>query len=345
MFPNYPGMRRNENKPKPKPYIPASSPYHPNNTAYTPYVPPAPAHSPPRPNYPAAHNNTPRPQHQQQYQQQHSNGGPPPPLSQLSAWFEYYDRDRSGSLDKEELISALIQTTGATHAHEAQSIRDTVYNTFAIFDGDRSGGISKREFCQRDGLGEILLATIKRTPPAVVPPPAAAAVGGGAGGGSHWRCTFCEFLNNGGMSSCVMCGERRDVASAPVAPAVAVPQSAPYNSYSAPPATNPVHQQHTEQYHHAPAPVPPKAKEVRTVRAPVPPGVEPGKKIKVMVDKHVVKIYIPDRSQWVYPPNGAAPYFEFQVQIPCDDDQPPATGKQQQQQQHPHQQQADLTPG
>jgi hypothetical protein len=79
---------------------------------------------------------------------------PPPSLQELSRWFDYYDVDRSGSLDREEVVNALLQTTG--NYAGMQSLRETVYGVWLNFDRDHSGGIDKREFMMPGGLGESL---------------------------------------------------------------------------------------------------------------------------------------------------------------------------------------------
>jgi len=80
-------------------------------------------------------------------------------LSNLDAWFNHFDRDQSGHLDKEETVSAVAQTYGA-HGKllDISSLRQSVYSTWAVFDTDNSGSINRREFMSSGGLGESLQA-------------------------------------------------------------------------------------------------------------------------------------------------------------------------------------------
>lgn len=80
--------------------------------------------------------------------------------SNLREWFNYWDEDGSGELDREEVIRALIKTLGAGQHYERQAmIREAVNGVWAIFDTDGSGEIDVEEFLQVDGLGQTLIAT------------------------------------------------------------------------------------------------------------------------------------------------------------------------------------------
>ena len=100
----------------------------------------------------------PQPGNPQYQTQQHAlpqSLGPPPPLSDLHRWFDYFDHDRSGGLDQEEVISGLIQT----HPNlKSQIVREQVYAVWSSFDSDGNGTVDRREFCQQGGLGEALLS-------------------------------------------------------------------------------------------------------------------------------------------------------------------------------------------
>jgi len=82
----------------------------------------------------------------------------------LSLWFDYWDEDKSGSLDKWEVTRALAKTF--THHYSGESIqssrafRETIDALWCIFDYDGNGTIDINEFCQPDGLGESICASL-----------------------------------------------------------------------------------------------------------------------------------------------------------------------------------------
>ncbi|KAH9261377.1 hypothetical protein BASA81_000009 [Batrachochytrium salamandrivorans] len=80
----------------------------------------------------------------------------------MRQWFEYWDQDGNGSLDKDEVIRALIKTFSlSSDLYKVNELRDTVNNIWGAFDFDGSGEISQQEFVQREvGLGESLVASL-----------------------------------------------------------------------------------------------------------------------------------------------------------------------------------------
>ena len=77
-----------------------------------------------------------------------------------AAWFDFWDEDRSGELDKEEVVRALLKTFGLTSDQsQVASMRSTVHAIWPIFDADGSGSIDRAEFVQPDGLADTVLAT------------------------------------------------------------------------------------------------------------------------------------------------------------------------------------------
>jgi len=72
--------------------------------------------------------------------------------------FDHFDVDRGGSLSQEEVIRGLFSTFHVTTASEQQSIRDSIFNTWCLFDMDNSGSIDKKEFLMAGGMAESLIA-------------------------------------------------------------------------------------------------------------------------------------------------------------------------------------------
>mmetsp|Transcript_62594 Transcript_62594/g.86036 ORF Transcript_62594/g.86036 Transcript_62594/m.86036 type:complete len:195 (-) Transcript_62594:561-1145(-) len=77
-----------------------------------------------------------------------------------SAWFDFFDEDRSSELSIEEVTRALIKThnTGTSVA-DVEGMRDLVANIWFIFDDDGSGTISRAEFLRGDGLADSVIAS------------------------------------------------------------------------------------------------------------------------------------------------------------------------------------------
>jgi len=94
---------------------------------------------------------------------------PPPKMSlkNLKIWFEYWDEDGSKSLDKEEIVRALIKTFCVTQdVSKVNEMRQIVEAVWGAFDFDGSGSITLDEFITpRDGLGESLVASFAFTNP------------------------------------------------------------------------------------------------------------------------------------------------------------------------------------
>merc|ERR1719461_2618003 len=83
--------------------------------------------------------------------------GPPPPLASgqpfLSTWFDHFDRDRNGTLDREEIINGLQHTLAQKgNQTNPQVLRDTVYSVWPMFDRDGNGVIDRFEFCVSGGV-------------------------------------------------------------------------------------------------------------------------------------------------------------------------------------------------
>jgi Ca2+-binding EF-hand superfamily protein len=74
-------------------------------------------------------------------------------------WFQYWDEDHSGSLDKGEVRRALIKTLRLFHV-SVESVTEILEAIWPIFDHDMSGTISMTEFSARDGLADTIISTL-----------------------------------------------------------------------------------------------------------------------------------------------------------------------------------------
>jgi len=81
-----------------------------------------------------------------------------------SAWYDFFDEDHSGSLEREEVVRALIKTLGlSTNQAKVAEMRGTVQAIWPIFDTDGSGSIERGEFLRpNEGLADTILATLGR---------------------------------------------------------------------------------------------------------------------------------------------------------------------------------------
>lgn len=89
----------------------------------------------------------------------------PPALSAgtKEAWFHFWDVDRSNSLEREEVVRALIKTFKLSEdLNSVSQMREILDATWCIFDSDGSGSVEMNEFCMRDGLGDTVMATQQR---------------------------------------------------------------------------------------------------------------------------------------------------------------------------------------
>ena len=83
-------------------------------------------------------------------------------LTDRDAWFEFWDTDCSGALDKEEVVRALLKTLQLTSdpARVAQ-MRSTLDAIWGLFDEDGSETVDRQEFLKpNDGLADTIIATI-----------------------------------------------------------------------------------------------------------------------------------------------------------------------------------------
>jgi len=82
--------------------------------------------------------------------------------SSKEAWFQYWDEDNSLSLEKEELVRALVHTFElGQHYDRLQAMRETIDMMWPMFDTDGSGSIEMDEFvAEPDGLANTIIANL-----------------------------------------------------------------------------------------------------------------------------------------------------------------------------------------
>ena len=74
-------------------------------------------------------------------------------------WFHFWDQNNSNSLEKSEIIRALIKTF-RLDGRETTNIADIIDNIWVLFDTDGSGSIEIDEFVAPDNLADTILAQL-----------------------------------------------------------------------------------------------------------------------------------------------------------------------------------------
>eukprot|EP00658_Telonema_sp_P-2_P047664 TRINITY_DN3626_c0_g1_i2.p1 TRINITY_DN3626_c0_g1~~TRINITY_DN3626_c0_g1_i2.p1 ORF type:complete len:262 (-),score=63.01 TRINITY_DN3626_c0_g1_i2:368-1153(-) len=76
-------------------------------------------------------------------------------------WFAFWDEDHSQSLEKEEIVRALVHTfqLGKDYV-KLQSLKGTIDAIWPMFDADGSGSIEMCEFLGAEGLANTIIATM-----------------------------------------------------------------------------------------------------------------------------------------------------------------------------------------
>jgi hypothetical protein len=93
----------------------------------------------------------------------HGGRGPIPDIrSDKSGWFTYWDEDGNGSLDKEEVVRALLKTLRlGSEPSKVTALRGTVDAIWPVFDSDGSGAIDRSELLlPGEGLADTIIATM-----------------------------------------------------------------------------------------------------------------------------------------------------------------------------------------
>jgi len=86
-----------------------------------------------------------------------------PNLKDTESFFAFWDEDGSGELEKEEVVRAIVKTYHLEFKNFSRvaAVRGVVEAVWGLFDHDGNGGVSRKEYCARDGLGDTLAAQLK----------------------------------------------------------------------------------------------------------------------------------------------------------------------------------------
>jgi Ca2+-binding EF-hand superfamily protein len=85
---------------------------------------------------------------------------PPPNIKQnASAWFQYWDEDGNESLDRGEIVRALMKTF-RLDGRRTDDVAQVVHALWPLFDLDLNGNISFPEFISADGLADSIVAQL-----------------------------------------------------------------------------------------------------------------------------------------------------------------------------------------
>ena len=83
---------------------------------------------------------------------------------EVEAWFEFWDRDGSGSLERREVLVGLLTSCGCDPSDAdpdptglAFAIRRIVASVYPMFDRDGDGSLSKFEFMSKGGFAQQVL--------------------------------------------------------------------------------------------------------------------------------------------------------------------------------------------
>jgi len=91
--------------------------------------------------------------------------GPIPDLSSLdqkAAWFDYFDRDGNGVLDKSEIARGLLKTFGSLMKKKncRKLIRNLLDVTWVVTVGQNKTTITASEFVESDGIADTICGTV-----------------------------------------------------------------------------------------------------------------------------------------------------------------------------------------
>jgi len=224
---------------------------------------------------------------------------PPPSLSNKSAWFDYYDRDYSGKLSRDEIIRGAVETLSVPYGSKKYNdISNTIHSVWVVFDTDRSGSIERHEFCGPGGFGESLqqaMMTMNNSQSTTTTQQSKkkvrVGIPSGYGPGKQ------VMVPSGGKTEIVTIPDRSEWIYLNTGQAtfdIEIPTSSHYSAV----------QQQAK---------PPPTTMTKTVRVGIPKGSNPGSKVNVPTSDGKTNIVtIPDRSKWIYL-NTGQPAFDIQV--------------------------------
>jgi hypothetical protein len=89
--------------------------------------------------------------------------------AQKEAWYHHWDKDNNNSLDKEEVVRAIVKTfdLSSDDLPTIQNVRNYLEGVWCIWDEDGNNVIDCEEFMQEEdedhsgGLGDTLIASLK----------------------------------------------------------------------------------------------------------------------------------------------------------------------------------------
>mmetsp|Transcript_19966 Transcript_19966/g.28405 ORF Transcript_19966/g.28405 Transcript_19966/m.28405 type:complete len:270 (+) Transcript_19966:121-930(+) len=228
-----------------------------------------------------------------------SYGGSPPPLSDLNSWFDYYDRDRSGFLTKDEVTKALIETFGIKSV-PSFVVKQAVSKVWKNFDRNKDGRIDRYEFTKVGGVGSKLLSMLSQQqgtsqnlhssmPPQQQPYAPMAT--------QHHQSQFHSSMPPQQQPYAPMAAQNHQQfgMSNSMPPQYAAPtyNSAPQNL---PMATA----------------IPVQQPQYQTMRASIPPGMSAGQSLNINTPSGMFTVVIPNQSQWTITHLGQ-PTFECRI--------------------------------
>lgn len=77
------------------------------------------------------------------------------------AWFRYWDEDRSAALGRVEVLRSFVKTFGfSANPGKLQELSTILEAIWHEFDSDGSGEIEMEEFCQPNGLADVIIANL-----------------------------------------------------------------------------------------------------------------------------------------------------------------------------------------
>eukprot|EP01060_Flectonema_neradi_P004420 TRINITY_DN1284_c1_g1_i3.p1 TRINITY_DN1284_c1_g1~~TRINITY_DN1284_c1_g1_i3.p1 ORF type:complete len:257 (+),score=52.83 TRINITY_DN1284_c1_g1_i3:124-894(+) len=86
---------------------------------------------------------------------------PPSITANTEGWYDYWDEDLSGKLEKDEVCRALIKAfENGQGIQRIREMRRIVATIWPLFDKDKTDSISREEFLATDSLADTIIAAI-----------------------------------------------------------------------------------------------------------------------------------------------------------------------------------------